>query len=680
MWASTSRGILEIPYLAVFIGHPVTYGGMTRSIEGYIGWGAKRSGKHAEFLSKIRNRGCLLLEDGFLRSYGTGDRFPPLALVEDSLGIYYDSTRPSSLESLLESSVDLLAGIAKDVERARSLILASELSKYNHAPSLDEGFIKHLDRSKVLVVDQTWGDQSVILGNANADTFQFMLEAAKRENPHSDIYVKTHPEVSSGKKKGYLTAVKGDERTVVLRHPINPLSLIKQMDRVYVVTSHMGFEALLAGKKVSCFGMPYYAGWGVTDDRQTCPRRKRQRSVLEIFAAAYFHYTHYLNPKTHQRGTIFDVIEFLREQKNRADAQGGRTICVGFRQWRRANFEPLLSMHRERLEFVPNAHAAAKCEPGKNDHLVHWGRVVDESLLKLSQQTGARLLRMEDGFIRSVGLGSDLIRPSSVVLDGKGIYFDPGQPSDLEDLLNTATFAPAELERARMVREFIVDHGMTKYNLESTESARFETNGRPVIFAPGQVEDDASIRHGCGDIRTNLGLLRAARESNPDAFIVYKPHPDAMSMNRRGRMALSEALKYADHVETGLSAISCIKAADSVHTLTSLCGFDALLRDKQVVVYGLPFYSGWGLTEDKLNIPRRQRRLNLDELVAGALLRYPIYWDWKLNGFTDCESVLDLLFTQREEYKHSGELERLRNGFLRRQLRKLTVLVRSLGH
>jgi capsular polysaccharide export protein len=112
------------------------------------------------------------------------------------------------------------------------------------------------------VIDQTAGDMSVTLGGACAESFMAMLRAARAENPQATIYVKTHPEVSSGRKGGYLTQVQDDERTVVLRQAINPLSLIEQMDRVYVVTSTMGFEALLAGKPVTVFGMPWYAGWG----------------------------------------------------------------------------------------------------------------------------------------------------------------------------------------------------------------------------------------------------------------------------------------------------------------------------------------------------------------------------------------------------------------------------------
>ncbi len=690
----TSSGMAKIPLLVVYLDADVCLIGKGFStipqVESVAGWGMKVTGKKAQVLSKNLNVPALYVEDGFLRSFGTGKYYPPLSLVCDDVGIYYDSTCPSALENLLNSKIDVLEDILDDVIRARMLILEHRLSKYNHAPLLRSGVISHLGPSllkesgianemvqRVLVVDQTAGDVSVVLGDASADTFAAMLTAARDENPNAIIYIKTHPEVNSGNKIGYLSYVQDDDRTTVLRQDINPMSLMELMDRVYVVTSHMGFEALLAGKPVTCFGMPYYAGWGVTDDRLKCSRRTRKRSVDEIFAAAYFHYTRYLNPITHERGTIFDVIRFLVRQKEVHSANEGRSICVGYRRWKAANIKPLLSLNPEKVHFVKHAKAAEKLRPDRSDRLVYWSSEAPDGVEQLATVTGAKLYRMEDGFVRSVGLGSDLIRPLSLVLDSRGIYFDPSRESDLEHLLNTADFSGEDLERAKAVREYIVEHGITKYNIEPNEQAHFGSHGREVILVPGQVEDDASIRFGCEDISTNLDLLKAARQADPDAFIVYKPHPDVMSKNRKGRMALDEAGQFADHIETHLGIVSCIEASDQLHTMTSLSGFDALLRGKRVVVYGRPFYAGWGLTDDQLSIPRRERKLLIDELVAGALLQYPIYWDWELKGYTTCEAVLNRIVEQRDELVKKGELNKLRAGYIRRQWRKLTALLKA---
>lgn len=341
----------------------------------------------------------------------------------------------------------------------------------------------------------------------------------------------------------------------------------------------------------------------------------------------------------------------------------------------------MLSLIRRSVIFVRDLEALQELEPKPRDRLFFWGATPPNGLTELARACWADILHVEDGFIRSVGLGSDLIRPLSLVLDRSGIYFDATRESDLENLLNTESFSEDELAMARKVRSFIVEHGITKYNLEPRHTVSWATAGRRVLLVPGQVEDDASIRLGCTTIRTNLALLQAVRNANPDAFIVYKPHPDVMSMNRKGKVAMEAARRFADHVETEVSIVSCIEACDEVHTMTSLSGFDALLREKVVVTYGQPFYAGWGLTTDLAENPiafaRRTRRLSLDELVAGALLRYPIYWDWELRGYTTCEAVLHRIVEQRSALEASGGLHKLRVGFMRRQLRKLRILARA---
>ena len=688
MIGAFSSGILGNALLPALLGQKV---GRMRDatsaspLSAIAGWGCKPNVRRAEQYAQRHGLPLLRLEDGFLRSFNPGAESPQLSLVVDAQGIYYDSTRPSALERMLASSADLLENIRSDVARAKSLILAHRLSKYNHAPSAGEEQFSPASK-RVLVVDQTAGDMSVLRGGANSQTFTDMLAAAYAENPGATVYVKTHPEANSCRKGGYLTGVQDDDRTVVLRQDINPLSLIDFMDRVYVVSSTMGFEALLAGKPVSVFGMPWYAGWGVTEDRQRCERRSRTRTIEELFAAAYFHYTRYLDPRTHQLGSIFDVIDWLILQRGMAarfveSGENARLLCIGFRRWKAANVRPLLSLRPGRALFAPNARALKKLKPGPRDCLVHWGNLAPVGVDALAEQCGARTMRMEDGFIRSVGLGSDLIKPQSLVLDGRGIYFDPRRPSELEDLMNEHRFTAGDHARARVIRRLIVEEGITKYNTEPRTRPHWAGIGdaadRPVVLVPGQVEDDASIRFGCEDVKTNLGLLQAARAAHPNAFIVYKPHPEVLARNRPGVVSWAAAHSLADVVETAVSVVSCIEVCDVVHTMTSLTGFDALLRNKKVVVYGRPFYAGWGLTEDRHVMPRRRRSLSLDELVAAALVHYPVYWDWELGGYTTCEAVLHGIVRERTKLEANGGLARLQGSQWARQWRKVATLVRS---
>ncbi|WP_423455407.1 capsular polysaccharide biosynthesis protein [Ottowia sp. VDI28] len=653
-------------------------------MDAIAGWGLRPGAQAARRYAQHHGLPYVALEDGFVRSFGTGRIFPPLSLVRDEEGIYYDCTGPSALENLLSSDARWQTQDAEAARRALGQLLQLGLSKYNHAPDVLPGLLRTGDSVRILVVDQTVGDMSVALGGADAQSFQSMLQAARDENPGATMYVKTHPEVSAGHKQGYLTDVQPDARTVLLRDAVNPLGLLGSMDKVYVVSSAMGFEALLAGKPVICFGVPWYAGWGVTDDRQPrhpalLRRAGRRRSVEELFSAAYLHYAHYLNPETRQRGSVFDVLDWLARQREMAQRFSGRLILVGFRRWKAAQVKAMLELHAGQVVFAGDAAAAAALQPAENDHLIWWGATPPEGVRELAQATGVRVLRMEDGFVRSVGLGSDLIPPQSFVLDAAGIYFDPSQPSELEILLNTQVFTLQDLERARNVRAFIARHGITKYNLEPRMAVQWPSDGRQVVLVPGQVEDDASIRFGCDaqGVHTNLGLLAAARDMFPDAFIVFKPHPDVISGNRRGHVEPAQILHHADHIEPKASVVSCIDACDAVVTMTSLAGFDALLRGKRVVLHGRPFYAGWGLTEDMLPVPRRSRVLSLDELVAGALLHYPLYWDPLLKGYTTCEAVLRRLLEERTALENRGHLRLLRTGWLRRQARKSRVLLRA---
>lgn len=252
--------------------------------------------------------------------------------------------------------------------------------------------------------------------------------------------------------------------------------------------------------------------------------------------------------------------------------------------------------------------------------LAAWGmKPFDAALAE-----GVRVLRLEDGFLRSVGLGVDLIRPMSWVIDGRGIYYDATRASDLEHLLSNAQFSAAQLQRAQRLRERIVAQGLTKYNTGGGVWQR-PAGATSVVLVPGQVESDASLAYGAPGIRSNMALLQAARAAHPDAYVVYKPHPDVLAGLRARGAGEQEALRWCDEVVEHAPMGELLLAVDHVHVLTSLAGFEALLRGKSVTCHGQPFYAGWGLTHDAVPHARRTRRLSLDELVAGTLIEYPVY-------------------------------------------------------
>jgi len=257
-----------------------------------------------------------------------------------------------------------------------------------------------------------------------------------------------------------------------------------------------------------------------------------------------------------------------------------------------------------------------------------------------------RVLRVEDGFLRSVGLGAAFARPSSWVLDERGMHYDAAQPSGLEVLLQQGSFPPELLARAAGLRRRIVADGITKYNLAGMPWTR-PHGTRRVCLLVGQVESDASLALGSPRWRSNVALLRHLRQALPDATLLYKPHPDVCAGVRSRGDAEDEAHLHCDEVLPRADMAQLLGAVDECHVLTSLAGFEALLRGVPVVTHGQPFYAGWGLTQDELPLPRRTRRLTLDELVAGALLLYPRYVSAKTGRRVEAEAVLDELAAAR---------------------------------
>jgi glycosyltransferase involved in cell wall biosynthesis len=306
----------------------------------------------------------------------------------------------------------------------------------------------------------------------------------------------------------------------------------------------------------------------------------------------------------------FQKVEAFLEK---LDGMPSVLFALGFPRWKHPVVRQCFLGHT--VKFVDDAAALPA-----GAWVVVWGMMQSQAVMPPQ----ATVLRLEDGFLRSVGLGADIVRPLSWVVDRQGIHYDASRPSDLETLLASRVFSEEELARAAQLRARIVSAGITKYNTGA------ETWQRPpgvarVILVPGQVETDASIVFGAPGIRTNRDLLKAVREANPDAYILYKPHPDVLARLRLEGQGEREAGRLCDEIVGNVDMGQLLMAVDEVQVITSLAGFEALLRGKPVTCYGQPFYSGWGLTRDLVPNPRRTRKLSLDELVAGALMEYPLY-------------------------------------------------------
>jgi capsular polysaccharide export protein len=458
-----------------------------------------------------------------------------------------------------------------------------------------------------------------------------MLDRALADNPADRIVVlaarltrrgighRLQPRLAAAASRG----------ATIIRRALDPWALLDRTRLVYSAGGEIGFLALVAGVPVRAFGPAFYTGWGATEDAPLVPQHDFRRSIDEIFAGACLVATRYRDPFRDTATNFEEVAAFLTDWRRIDEANRRIAVCVGMSFWKRRRIADFVRSSSGAPVFrrtAAGAIAAAMRRPGAPGAIAGWASRLPAGLAEAAARHGVPLIRVEDGFVRSVGLGADFLPPASVVFDRSGMYYDPRTRSDLEILLREAEFTPALLARATRLAAQLVARGITKYNLAGSGAAVAVPPGVRKILVPGQVEDDLSIEFGGGDIRTNLALLAEARSANPDAYILYKPHPDVMAGHRKGAVPAIEARRFADAVVEDASTASLLDSVDELHTMTSLAGFEALLRGRRVVVYGRPFYAGWGLTVDRL--PQdRGRRLSLDELVAGVLILYPRYLD-----------------------------------------------------
>jgi capsular polysaccharide export protein len=601
--------------------------------DSFAGWGLKANTNKIKQQASGFGVPYLHLEDGFIGYIGhPAKRGHAVSLISDSQGIYYDARQPSNLESLIKEQLS-----ESQLTRTNALIKLitnSGITKYNvyDAVVLPESLqekLSNIAQQKILIVDQVSGDLSITGAMADESSFVAMIAQAKENHPNATLLIRTHPDTRLGKKKGVLAKLiaNGELTNVeVISEHCHPHALINAVDAVYTVSSQMGFEALLLNKPVYCFGMPFYAGWGLTHDKLHCERREKI-SFQQLTYAALVKYCHYYNPVSQAKCEVEDVINLISLQQ-KGEPQYPRLYLVGFSLWKRAFMKHFCRHLADELVFTKQPPVTI----ADNDMLLVWGAKYPEL---------SNCFRVEDGFIRSNGLGANLCRPSSLSIDKAGIYFDNRTPSDLEHALNDNVLTVSELKRGQALIKKINDTGVSKYNVGEHNAITINNQDKKILLVIGQVDSDASIVTGSLNIKSNEALLYAVKEKHPNCYIIYKPHPDVVSGNREGNVSLECLSQCVDEQITHLSLTSLYSHIDELHTMTSLSGFEALLNNVVVHTWGQPFYAGWGLTTDYYPPKRRYKTVTSPELVFTTLVQYPLYIDWDTGLWITPELLID---------------------------------------
>jgi capsular polysaccharide export protein len=597
---------------------------------GYVGWGLRGSGQLARTRSLKTGADLVILEDGFLKGFSASFNEPPQSYIVDKSGIYFDTNGKSDFNFIISQQPSRI-----ELDRAKGLIKTlreNHITKFNDAQLLSLKAAELPTRKPYfLLVDQVPHDASIKFAGASSQTFKEMLLYAQASSTGHNLIVRSHP--AAGRHSPLVQAAKECGIPIIISPKMNPWPLIEDADAVFTVSSQLGFEALMAEKPVHCFGRSYYSEMGQTVDHFDQPTKteKNIKSIAELFHAAYCQYAVYLDLHNRQQCSIETAIDqaiCVRNQRNRL---GKKIYAVRFSPWKRLATNAVLTAScgkPKHFIFASSAKIAAAKNAG---HLAIWGAGMEESQ--------DNCLHVEDGYVRSRGLGAAYVYPCSLTVDSFRPHYDGRGASDLENLLETKVFDAPILARASALRKQLTISRVTKYNVGDVPTFPDNSSNRLRILVPGQVATDQSIRLGTNSVRTNWELVAQVRKLYPGAFIIFKVHPDVAAGHRTG----GDSPIHQDLTVSSGSITHWLDWADRIETMTSLVGFEALIREKQVGVHGVPFYAGWGLTVDHEKIPRRIRKLTINELIAGALIYYPLYVHPKSRMPCSVERLIEYL-------------------------------------
>lgn len=324
------------PWLKHYFGVDMLDPTWAAGLGGMVSWGGRAPAKFARAVSRIRRVPHFYLEDGFLRSVGLGkENALPISIQIDDLGMPVRADRPSRLERLIADAAgsQVIASLGGDIREA---LVRHRLSKYNslphRAPKIDRTV-----RRRILLVDQVYGDVSVPMAGGSPESFRHMLADAVQSG--AQCVVRTHPDVMAGFRKGYMTEEAAKLPGVILSsEPVSAASLIEVVDEVWTMSSQFGLDALLRGVPVRCYAAPFYAGWGLTEDRfeTAAPgggrpgdarsgvsiRRQARPGIDHLAAAAFSLYPVYRDQTTWGEIDVFAAVERLIAERRTLGLDG----------------------------------------------------------------------------------------------------------------------------------------------------------------------------------------------------------------------------------------------------------------------------------------------------------------------------------------------------------------------
>ena len=209
--------------------------------------------------------------------------------------------------------------------------------------------------------------------------------------------------------------------------------------------------------------------------------------------------------------------------------------------------------------FVPEYLLQRLPSPGTRA-VIGWGRKGTSWVGRTwAERAQVPYLALEDGFLRSIGLGEVGAAPHSLLIDDLGVHHDARRPSRLETLIREPDgwFDSAMEARSRVLIQTLRDIGLSKTSMGRLHLDLPPASG-PRVLIVDQTAGDASIAGGLADGDSFLAMADAAHAATGGGQMLVRRHPATVAGLKRGCLP-AEALTGAIPVD---DVLPCRMGAD----------------------------------------------------------------------------------------------------------------------
>lgn len=245
-------------------------------------------------------------------------------------------------------------------------------------------------------------------------------------------------------------------------------------------------------------------------------------------------------------------------------------------------------------------------------------------------------------------------------------YYDVFNKTYFEELLNSEyELTNKEQERAQIALSKIIKNYLSKYNHQPIYWPSIGNYGCKKVLVIDQAFNDWSIARGAVTDGVFQKMLDDALAENPESDILLKIHPDMIANKHRGNAQTplshynSESLKKVFLITEPINPICILSYVDKIYVCSSQMGFESLMLNKKTIIYGAPFYAGWGVGEVRNTssmLKRRHKNRSVIEIFYFMYIKYTKYINPQTFQACQIEEFIDAMIHFRNQFFNKNNI------------------------